>query len=223
MTIAPGADRSLHGVPAERAYRAVAEALGPFSGHSVAAGRTPDGRYLRRIEAQAFSVSRWPAAATASGVHHARAQRLVRDTRAANRRFTDRAVAEREGFVQVDDLHWVKPAAVTDRKVLDPLHPEALMYAPSTKTLLGVMYLGDRRAHGPQIGGPETTWHYHLFGAPVCMIHGGFPLELADATGACDAGRREVRSPEMLHVWARGGRAVFDSSMAAMDHAGNHE
>jgi hypothetical protein len=130
-------------------------------------------------------------------------------------------VAVREGFVQVDDVHWVNPAAVTDTLVLDPHHPEALMYAPSTKKLLGVMYLADGREHGPQVGGPETTWHYHLFGARVCMIHGGFPVELADATGACESGRPEVRSPEMLHVWADGGRAVFDSSMADMDHAGD--
>ena len=99
------------------------------------------------------------------------------------------------------------------------------MYAPGpgARPFLGVMYLagGDRR--GPQPGGPDTTWHYHVFGAPVCMIQGGFPLELAAADGSCVRGRPELRSPEMLHVWAHRTDDPFASSMAATDHARHHQ
>lgn len=217
-------DHGLHSATAEAALRAAGAALGPFRDRPVQLGRTPDGRYLTRIEMSAIAVSQWPAARRPSARERKFAQRLADRTRAAIRRFDELAVATAAGYARVDDVHYVSAAALRDGRVLDPSRPEALMYADRADgpVLLGAMFLAPGTSRGPQIGGPLTRWHYHLFGAAVCMIDGGFPVALAGAHDACALGRAAVRSPEMLHVWIDHPRDVFDPSMDAAgvsDHA----
>ena len=212
-----GGDRSLQSPTAESGLRAVGAALGPYEGRSVPIGRAPDGRYLTRVEVHAISVSHDPAAARATrGQRHAAAA-LVRRTLTAVRRYRDVGAAVAAGFVRVDESHYVDEAAVHDGRMLDPAHPEALMYVSESEgtRLAGVMYLAEGLARGVQVGGPLTPWHYHLFGLPVCMVGGGFPVELADARSTCTRGAAQTRSPEMLHLWLDNPKGRFDPGMDA--------
>ena len=215
--LAPGADRSLQSPTAESGLRAVGDALGPYDGRPIAIGRAPDGRYLTRIEVHAISVSSEPAAARATLAERRASATFVRRTLTAAHRYEDVDAAVAAGFVRVDESHYVDEAAVQDGRMLDPAHPEALMYVTSAEgtQLVGVMYLAEGLAHGVQVGGSMTPWHYHLFGLPVCMVGAGFPVELADALGTCARGAAQTRSPEMLHVWIGNPKGRFDPGMEA--------
>jgi hypothetical protein len=219
-----GADRSLRSAAAEAGLHAVAASLGPFGTTAEPLGRTPDGRFLTRIEVHAVAVSRWPHGASVTGSQRRAAGRLVDRTEAAAARYRDLAAAEAAGFRRVDEMHYVDEAAVRDGRILDPRHPEALMFMGEGRAarLVGVMYLAEGRARGPQLGGPLTTWHYHLFGAAVCMVGGGFPIALAARDGSCAQGAAETRSPEMLHVWLGVPRAqAFSPGMDTVPMTGH--
>lgn len=105
----------------------------------------------------------------------------------------------------VDDrTHYVSRDFVLDGRILDPERPEFLMYydAPEGRKLVGFMYLmSDLEEHGPQIGGPSTIWHYHIWSAPRCLVGGLLIVGPADERGACAEGVVSHRSPEMIHVW----------------------
>ena len=63
------------------------------------------------------------------------------------------------------------------------------------------MYLvEDHFARGPQVGGPSTVWHYHIFPMVRCF-HEGVPKAFPQTDGTCHKGIPTNRSPEMLHVW----------------------
>lgn len=78
----------------------------------------------------------------------------------------DHAVALADGFYRMpnDRRHFHKDAHLLDDRILDPDHPEFLMYEPSPDgmALTGLMFLMPRQVRGPQVGGPLTVWHYHL-------------------------------------------------------------
>ena len=70
------------------------------------------------------------------------------------------------------------------------------------KVLTGFMYLvSQRRDAGPQVGGPLTIWHYHVWSKPHCMREGLISEGVIGPKGGCAAGIPMNRSPEMLHVW----------------------
>jgi hypothetical protein len=87
-----------------------------------------------------------------------------------------------------------------DGRVLDPAHPETLVYwtGPGERpTLVGVMYTAPRGAHGPTVGGPITRWHDHeSCRDPATQAELGRPVD-----GACPRGQVYRRSVEMMHVW----------------------
>jgi hypothetical protein len=97
-------------------------------------------------------------------------------------------------------LHVPNPAWRTDGRVLDPAHPETLVYwtGPGERlTLVGVMYTAPRGAHGPTVGGPITRWHDHeSCRDPATQAKLGRPVD-----GACPQGQVYRRSVEMMHVW----------------------
>ena len=66
--------------------------------------------------------------------------------------------------------------------------------------LAGFMfYARDRKARGPQIGGPRTIWHWHHWLRPQCVLNG-----LAvnwSVNGKCKRGEPSQYSGEMMHVW----------------------
>jgi hypothetical protein len=114
---------------------------------------------------------------------------------------------EKDGFKKMfnDIVHYYHRDYVLDDEILNPEKPEFLMYFPSAEgdKLVGVMYLMNHpTAHGPQIGGPLTLWHYHvLYPKTNCFEKGVLMMAYADDKGECAIGVPRTRTPEMIHVW----------------------
>ena len=107
------------------------------------------------------------------------------------------------GFSYSSQSHYVNEKYVFDDAVLDPERPEFLMYydTPEGKKFTGYMFLvNEPLARGPQIGGPLTLWHYHIFSDDLCF-EGGLIIVAQPDNGKCARGVPQRRSPEMLHVW----------------------
>lgn len=99
--------------------------------------------------------------------------------------------------------HWANERYILDDVLLDPERPEFLMYyqTPRGLALAGYMFLVNTPlARGPQVGGPLTVWHYHVWAAPRCLLSGLLIVDMPQ-DGACPRGEQRSRSPEMLHVW----------------------
>jgi hypothetical protein len=142
---------------------------------------------------------------TPTADEQAAADRLVAATRSGAARYTDSTVAEQDGYRQVTPFafygaraaHYQRDAAVLDGRLLDPQHPEHLIYLKDDAgrlTLLGVMYLAPL-GQGPAIGGPLTAWHTH---DDLCANRVGVVPMLP--TGTCLAGTGPLQL-EMLHIW----------------------
>ena len=102
----------------------------------------------------------------------ARAENLIAITLVRLPKYGDYHVAERDGFVSIGDAvtgdeHFVKQAYFNDGRILDPDHPESLVYKPhpdGTKTLAAAMYMlppDTKWSEIPDVGGPLTQWHIH--------------------------------------------------------------
>lgn len=134
----------------------------------------------------------------------AAADELVKATKTGTARLANVETAKAEGYMRFGDValggtwHYINWKYQADSAVLDPAHPESIIYWQASPTspllLIGVMYImpkvGDR---GPQPGGCITQWHGH--GAPFA------PEGMA--------------TPEMLHTWfvpLPGGPFVTDPS-----------
>jgi hypothetical protein len=117
---------------------------------------------------------------------------------AAGFRFRNDAGAGPGGKVRF--LHVPNPAWRADGRVLDPAHPETLIYwnGPGDRlTLVGVMYTAAKGSPGPAVGGPITRWHDHeSCRDPATRAKLGRPVD-----GACPDGQVYRRSGEMMHVW----------------------
>ena len=114
-----------------------------------------------------------------------------------------------DGYRSVDRHHYRNDEYMLDDRVLDPDHPEVLMYyetppvgveTEGTYRLAGFMfYARDRKARGPQLGGPLTIWHYHSWFRPQCVLDGlGIDWSVE---GECERGTPSYFSGEMMHVW----------------------
>ncbi|MGH9026139.1 MAG: hypothetical protein ACRDWD_08490 [Acidimicrobiia bacterium] len=104
----------------------------------------------------------------------ARADDLVAETEDALVRWEDPAVAIEDGFRSIGDgrrpngyEHYINTAYLASHDVLDPEHPESLVYqkgADGSSTLVSAMYIlppGSTMDDVPAIGGPLTPWHDH--------------------------------------------------------------
>jgi hypothetical protein len=132
------------------------------------------------------------------------ASRLVADTRAASVRFADIEVARSQGYYQVAPprnglVHYMNTAYNRDGRILDPEHPESLVYlrlADASWKLVGVLYRMPAPGQpGPRVGGALTTWHSH---DNLCEANGR--VVGTTSNGICANGTN-VKTPEMLHVW----------------------
>jgi len=116
-----------------------------------------------------------------------------------------------------DKRHYAKREHLFDDAVLDCDRPEFLMYydTPIGKGLAGLMFYADTpRGFGPQIGGPLTIWHYHVWAPIQCMEREMLLVGTAGEDGRCAEGVAMHRSPEMIHVWFIDRRnGPFTSSM----------
>ena len=128
---------------------------------------------------------------------------LLAATRAAVARFAGVDAALAAGYrPQPSDgpvVHYLNASYLRQGRVLDPRHPEALVYLRDTTgslRLVAAMFMRHRPGqHGPTVDGSTAGWHTHT----SCWGVGGLGIPIPG--GACPEGTRLVRTPEMLHVW----------------------
>jgi hypothetical protein len=152
------------------------------------------------------------AEATTDGVtpeQQATADELVDATADSVPQWADTAAAEEDGFVSIGDgrgsgyEHFVNAANLADRDILDPEHPESLVYeigADGTRTLASAMYIlppGSTMDDVPDVGGSLTVWHDHQ---NLCWNDTG-QIAGVLVDGTCRPSGVLRVSPPMLHVW----------------------
>ncbi len=137
----------------------------------------------------------------------AAADRLLVDTKASLKRFVEVTAATGHGYRPVTPSSWVtvhylNAAYAKDGRILDPAHPEALVYANTTRgpVLAAAMYLmGNQGEPGPEIGGCLTKWHTH---EDLCFSPQSVQVtSFVGADGRCDEGTVSYVPPDMMHVW----------------------
>lgn len=222
--------------------------LGDMAQRCRSAGRIRPGLKLREEGQLSLEVTRFPdRQPNASEVRTAEAL-MTRGRLAARRhgwaRF-ERALDQ--GFRPMEFLkggwvlHLIHEGHVFDGVDVDPERPEALVYANTSfggapsgagVVLLGMMFVssGGNAAEGPQVAGPPTKWHFHMFHSSalpfgVCFRGGilvtGYPTVRDGGGASCKPGEvRSRRSPEMLHLWLPDNlEAPVDSSLAGLEAA----
>jgi hypothetical protein len=134
------------------------------------------------------------------------ANELYRQTTAAIAPYQDWHKAWADGFrpngsQKTPSTHWMNQRNVDAGYVMDPKHPQGLVYA-NTKSgpmLLGAMFQMKRAGDfGPDPGGPLTAWHQH---ENICFSPLGLEFSLMTPTATCPVGSIDVTAPPMLHVW----------------------
>jgi len=121
--------------------------------------------------------------------------------------WTDYDTGLADGFEQPprDPRHFRNKEFLLDNEILDPDRPEVLMYYPTVEgkmELVGFMFMASSRSQqGPQVGGPLTVWHYHIWRKKQCVDRGVISLGFVDADAKCEKGVGNHRSLEMMHVW----------------------
>ena len=136
----------------------------------------------------------------------AAAQQLYDETAAAIAPYRDWhnawAAGYRPGGSQtMPSTHWMNQRYVDAGYVIDPRHPQGLVYANSKHgpVLLGAMFQMKRLGvFGPDPGGPVTAWHEH---ENICFTPFGFEFSLMTPTSTCPLGAIDISAPAMLHVW----------------------
>ena len=162
---------------------------------------------------------------------HADRSEATRDERAAAAALVERCWASArekgwfdfqkglaDGFklLPADRRHYYNEEFIFDDALLDCERPEFLMYygTPAGKHLAGLMFYTRRIDEpGPQVGGPLTVWHYHVWSKLRCFREGLLFVSDPNADGGCDEGIPSHRSPEMIHIWFLdhpGGRFATD-------------
>ena len=136
----------------------------------------------------------------------AAAQQLYERTAAAIARYRDWrrawAAGYRPGGSQtMPSTHWMNQRYVDAGYVMDPQHPQGLVYANRKHgpLLLGAMFqMKHLGQFGPDPGGPLTAWHQH---ENVCFTPFGIEFSLMTPTATCPVGSIDISAPPMLHVW----------------------
>jgi hypothetical protein len=132
---------------------------------------------------------------------------LVSATRAGIAIYADPAVAHAAGYqpngpLTADTVHYVNKAYEQDADVLDPSHPEGLVYASSVDGpwLVGALFTMPKLGQdGPTPGGTITHWHTHdnvCIALPMVALAG-----LSTPIGICPPGAIGVTTPAMMHIW----------------------
>jgi hypothetical protein len=143
----------------------------------------------------------------------ARAEKLLRGTIVGLARWKDVAQARADGFVSIGDgfsgsEHYVHWDWIDDSDVLDPNHPESLVYSvkpDGTRVLEAAMYILPKRyrfGNAPDIGGPLVQLHSHFNECYTPFPNPKFKaVTLGD--GSCPAGSERLLTNLMVHVWIR--------------------
>jgi hypothetical protein len=146
-----------------------------------------------------------PVAETVTPEQRAAAARLLIDTRTSIARYQDPAAAIAAGFKpgpasSAEPLRHFENSANANA-ILDPNHPQALVYAQTKHglQLIGAMYQMKRAGQwGPDPGGPLTQWHQH---EGICFSPFGFEFSFETPFWTCPVGSTSITTPPMLHVW----------------------
>ncbi len=170
----------------------------------------------------AYEVTAFPERTEPTPEQAQRAQELVRASFDAAQRHGwfnyEKGLADGFELMHSDPLHFAKREYVMDNEILNPEKPEFLMYYDTEKgkLLAGVMYLArTNEERGPQVGGPLTIWHYHVWDTPRCLDGELLVCGDPDPTRQCAEGEALLRSPEMMHVWLfNHPHGPFSSTMA---------
>ena len=136
----------------------------------------------------------------------AAAQRLYEQTAAAIAPYRDWRNAWAAGYRpggsrQMPSTHWMNRRYVEAGYVMDPQHPQGLVYANTRHgpELLGAMFQMQQIGQfGPDPGGPLTAWHQH---ENICFTPLGVEFSLMSPTATCPIGSIDISVPPMLHVW----------------------
>jgi hypothetical protein len=143
-------------------------------------------------------------------VQQHRAERLIRDTIVALRRYEFPLTAYAAGYRSIGDRvtveHYVNWSYTDDGHILDPLRPESIVYQKrgGIQRAVAAMYqlpFGSTFADVPDVGGALTQWHAH---ANLCLTNNPQQKILSSFTtikGGCPAGTSKASNTPMLHVW----------------------
>jgi hypothetical protein len=147
----------------------------------------------------------------ATPAQRAAAQSLLDRSIAATRQYADADAAKAAGY-RVDlaaakpgvrFLHAGNRAYRDDGRLVDPTHPESLIYwrGPQGKlTLVGVLYVVPQGTATPDVAGPITRWHTHQ----ACLDPNSRRKLGTAQDGHCPAGQQLRESGQMMHVWFTG-------------------
>ena len=142
----------------------------------------------------------------ASSQQVAAAQHLYDQVVAAIGPYRDWRIAWAAGYrpggpQTMPSTHWMNQRFVDAGYVMDPRHPQGLVYA-NTKhgpELIGAMFQMQHIGQfGPDPGGPLTAWHQH---ENICFTPLGVEFSLMTPTATCPLGSIDLSVPPMLHVW----------------------
>jgi hypothetical protein len=136
----------------------------------------------------------------------AAARQLYDDTAAAIAPYRDWHAAWAAGYrpggpENMPSTHWMNQRYVDAEYVMDPKHPQGLVYANSKHgpVLLGAMFqMKNLGQFGPDPGGPLTAWHQHQ---NICFTPFGVEFSFMSPTVTCPLGAIDISAPPMLHVW----------------------
>lgn len=142
----------------------------------------------------------------------ARAEDLLRRTLDKLPKFSDPATATVAGYRSIGDAstgheHFLKWSSINDSTILDPDHPEALVYNTlgGGRVLEAAMFIlpsSYTLENTPDLGGPLTQWHIH---DNLCFTSGDEPVlaGLTDSNGNCSNGLVKLPPAPMVHVWIK--------------------
>jgi hypothetical protein len=146
-----------------------------------------------------------------SPAQQAAAENIIAVTLADLPRWADPATAEADGFRSIGDgltgyEHYINWTYLNDGKVLDPDHPESLVYKRQGdgKQLVSAMFMlepGSTLDDVPELGGPLTQWHIH---DDLCFTDDPVQPRVAAITsvgGTCQAPLKKFEPVPMIHVW----------------------
>jgi hypothetical protein len=138
----------------------------------------------------------------------ARAENLIATTLSHLPQYADPAAAEAAGFRSIRDgstgyEHYINSDFRADGRVLDPDHPESLVYEVrgGVKTLVAAMYMaepGTTLETTPELGGALTQWHIH---DNLCFSPEGQVAGITTSDGGCPPPQVKFDPVPMIHVW----------------------
>jgi hypothetical protein len=185
-------------VALNRAATAESAAHGHGAGHVHAAGGHNEASPNKHATGSCQPTSSQLGAAT----------RLVADTKRGLTRFADLRDALAAGYAPHHPgreaiKHYFNPAFVTNGRVLDPVRPEGLLYAHTTRgpVVVAALYLMDRAGEpGKAVGGCLTAWHAHR---NLCSSDPGNGVidGVRNRDSACPRGQVPWAATSMLHAW----------------------